>query len=144
MRLSLICLSILFMIASCGGSKTVEGNSKTEKEMYLLIGQGGGFTGAYDEYILYPDGRVEVWDEKEQESVFKGNISKTEASAIFESWAKLSDLQVPAGKPGNMNYRIGFHTNGTVKTFSWSDNQNIDASISEFYNNTFQLLRQAE
>lgn len=145
MRLS-ICISIVLMITACGGAKTVElkQESEIEKEVYLLIGEGGGVTGAYNEYILYTDGRVEVWDEMEQESVFKGSITKKEAAAIFEKWGELSAKEVPNSRPGNMNYRIGYYENGTVKTLRWSDNQVVDDELLEFYRSTFEALKNAK
>ncbi len=145
MRLS-IYISILLMITACGGAKTVDLNDKEEieKGVYLLLGEGGGFTGAYNEYFLYIDGRVEIWDEMEQESVFKGSIPKKEAAAIFEKWEELSAKEVPNSRPGNMNYRIGYYENGTVKTLRWSDNQVVDDELLEFYRRTFEALKNAK
>lgn len=146
MRLSVICISTIIFFTSCGGAKTVElkSDAEPEKEVYLLIGEGGGFTGAYNEYIVYPNGRVEVWDELEQESIFKGNITKQEAAAIFDKWGEIGELGRAGGKPGNMNYRIGYYENGTVKTLRWSDSQAVEDSILEFYNSTYKLLRNAQ
>lgn len=111
---------------------------------YLLIGEGGGITGAYTEYILYPNGRVETWNELEKESIYKGEIEKKQAKKVFEEWQAISDTITPVYKPGNMNYRIGYYNDGEVQTMEWSDNQPVEEPLLEFYSRTFQILRRAE
>ncbi len=142
----IIYVFIAILLTACGGTKSVDVKQRGDnvKEVYLLVGEGGGFTGAYNEYILYPDARVEVWDEMEQESIYKGSVTKKEAADIFEKWGEIGQIEVPNSRPGNMNYRIGYYENGVVKTLRWSDSQAVDEAILDFFNSTYQLLRNAK
>ena len=133
-------IAVSCLLASCGGAKV----SKTESSTYLFLSQGGGVTGKYEGYTLYPDGRVEISEGQEVQPESHGNISKGEAAKIFESWEAIGKQHRMLYKPGNMNYKIIYADGQDIQVIDWSDNQQMDTAIERFFSETFSKLKNAE
>lgn len=127
-----------YLLVSCGSTKVSTPVSST----YLFLSQGGGVTGEYEGYILYEDGRVEATAGEEQGSPTpQGKLSKGETSKIFEAWKLINKENGMPYKPGNMNYKIAHGSGDDMLVIDWSDRQNIDSEIQEFFNDTFRILQ---
>lgn len=133
-----------FVLLACGSNKVSKTLTPLEESTYLLVGQGGGVTGEYEEYILRKSGHVYKWDDMNGKATLKGSLGGEKTEKVFQDWMELSIEGGQPPKAGNMNYRILYHS--TEKTFfiRWGDNQQMSAEIMSFYKDTFGALRQAE
>ncbi len=144
MRSYIIVLIGVLSFASCASKKESNTTKMDEIKGYLIFGQGGGFTGAYQEYILRPNGEVEKWNEREGRSEKTGKIAVEEARTAFDTWATLIEEIGPINtSPGNMNYRITRITDEGEVSIRWSDAKVPSAIVDEYYRKYYLLLLKA-
>lgn len=139
-------LVFLALLVSCGGSKDAPAVDNQEEGTYILVEQGGGVTGLYEEYVLQWNGYIYKWEEGDPNSKTKshGSLSQAETSEVFSSWEKLKAESGTLPKPGNINYRIVYYSKEESYSVRWSDSQNIAPEIQEFFNSTFSKLKNAK
>lgn len=135
-RYSLFALLSVWLVA-CKGTKEIA--QAKDASAYLFLQQGGGITGKYESYKLYQDGRVEQINEGTVESTCR--IDESAANEIFEGWNRVDGNIGMPNKPGNMNYRIEYHSNDKHREISWGDVQPVSDLLQEFFSTSLTTMR---
>ena len=81
-------------------------NVKDDQLRKYCVGKGGGFTGAYDEYILYENGKVFKYDFSYDREIYLKELTTTELVFFLEKIDLLSLEGVAINEPGNMSSYI--------------------------------------
>jgi len=136
---------VLFFAASllaCANHKkmtTPEAEIEAQKVLsdYFVISQGGGFTGAYETYLVQKDGKI-IQLGMQSDSTTYGAMAPETADSLFAALPSLGITERAISPAGNMNYSITTFINGTKKTLSWADMAKPNDAILNFYK--FALL----
>ena len=97
-------LSILIIFISCKPSQQTTENTTTNKR--YAVGQGGGFTGDYTEFILEENGKVYKYDFKYDREVYVKDLEKVDLLYFLERIKELGLEGIEIDQPGNMSYYI--------------------------------------
>jgi len=136
---------VLFFAASllaCANHKKMTAQ-KSEVETqkvatdYFIISQGGGFTGAYETYLVQKDGKV-IAIQNQSDSTYLRTLAPETVDSLFSELPKLGISTKALSPPGNMNYAITTFIDGTKNTLSWADAAMPNEAILSFYK--FALL----
>ena len=133
--------SIIAILLICLACKATKKESAVAHDTFLLLGQGGGFTGRYEEYIIREGGSVEKWNEQNKTSIPLGELGVETTRELFQNWNKLDKQNLKALAPGNMNYRISYVGPQGEITIKWSDAQVPNPQIIDFFKKYYALLR---
>lgn len=133
--------SIIAILLICLACKTTKEESAVAHDTFLLLGQGGGFTGRYEEYIIHKGGSVEKWNEENKTTTPLGKLDTERTRELFKDWDKLNKQNLRGLTPGNMNYRISYVAPQGETTIKWSDAQVPNPQIVDFFKKYYALLR---
>jgi len=137
--------SILLFLISC---KTVEEvkSDITPKGKRYAVGQGGGFTGDYSEYILAEDGKVYKYDFKYDREVFYKELGKADLIYFMDKIEALGLDGIDINQPGNMSYYIEIRVNNTsVNKITWGANSYYPPiELVKFHKELFSKLNEFE
>lgn len=102
----------------------------------LHFGQGGGFTGALNYFILLDDGRLFRKTTRDSSVAFVEKWDKDFVEQMFSSYQLLELNKVDHYQPGDLYYFIEFHSNGKeIHRISWGRPGFSPAdNIVNFYN----------
>ncbi len=134
-----ICI-ILIGLFSCKNSETVTKTDTTLQK--IAVGKGGGFTGAYTEFLLQEDGKVFKKDFKYDRDVFTKTITKEELSYFWNKMEALNLDGVEINKPGNISTYIEIKEGDlSIDKIIWGANSYYPPSnIVEFHKELFKKL----
>lgn len=104
---------------------------------YFIISQGGGFTGAYETFLVQKDGTI-IQLKNQNDSTLIGQMAPEIVDSLFNALPNLVISDRAISPPGNMNYAIITFINGTKNTVTWADAAKPNEAILSFY--TFALL----
>lgn len=143
--IGILSITALFsLLMSCGETKNVATTEQPATEevptSFFIIGEGGGFTGAYEQYKVLENGQVKVWNGEDESTAPLGTLPEKEVSELFQSIQKLNFEGLPF-KPGNMNYSINLVTSEGAQIIQWSDQNFPDVEVVSFYKTTMNLIR---
>ncbi len=90
----------------------------SSQSSYIVFGSGGGFTGQYSVYKLFPNGKVLKGSGRtEMKYLEYSKIKKSEASRIIN---ELNELKIVSfSEPGNMSYFIKLYHDGKETNYTW-------------------------
>jgi len=110
----------------------------------IVIGSGGGFTGAVSQYVIDKTGKIILTNSlKPNDSSLVRVLSEQELQHLYHQLDSIKARNITFSKPSNMYYFVGMTTNdSTQHRITWSDMQLPPAAIKQFYDNTMQLIRQ--
>jgi hypothetical protein len=114
------------LLVSCKSQMT---NYDDYKGKIMVVGKGGGFTGAYDEFSILENGQVYKYSTITKKRLLLGNMKKNFADQIFNNYELLKIGEKNINAPGNMNYFIEFKNGDNNLKSIWSDQK--DESTSE-------------
>ena len=129
------------ILISCKTAEEVNSTSTPQGKRYA-IGQGGGFTGDYSEFILGEDGKVFKYDFKYDREVFFKNVSKADLIYFLEKIEALSLDGMEMNSPGNMSYYIDVREGRTsINKLVWGHpNFYPDKDLVELHKEMFDSL----
>lgn len=109
----------------------------------LRFGSGGGFAGAYTEYLLLENGQC--FKKESLNGTYKsiGKAKKTAAKALFSQWesAKLDTMDFK--HPGNLYYFVAMEVEGQTHRLSWGASGHSAADqLKAFYKACNALIPQ--
>jgi hypothetical protein len=114
-------LTVVFLVFSCKPVEPTTENTANTKR--YAIGKGGGFTGAYTEYILEENGKVYKYDFKYDREVFTKNLGKADLIYFMEKINALGLEGIEINEPGNMSYYIDVRTGkNSINKITWGAN----------------------
>lgn len=127
---TLIIIGLIFLLYSCNKKViyTLD-NLPTER---IIFGQGGGFTGAYVDFIILENGQVFKQNSLTKEMQELDAIKKKRAKALFERVKTVT--ATPIKEPGNMTYSIRYQTADLEQSVTWgSASYKIAEDIQNLY-----------
>lgn len=127
---TLILLSLVFFLISCHTTK-LDPDSYTDKQ--IVFGNGGGFAGAYHEYVLQDSGDIFFKEGIKASYTWIKRLKKEEVDQIFSNYQVLELENMEFNKPGNLYYFIGMKKNGDNHKLVWSDESKPDKNIQLIY-----------
>lgn len=98
-------LSVVIVLLSCKTVKELD-TTKTQQGKRYAIGQGGGFTGNYSEFILSENGKVHKYDFKYDREVYFKDLKKADLIYFLEKIEGLGLEGMEMNNPGNMSKYI--------------------------------------
>ena len=141
---TLIFISLLLLF-SCKTAEEVKSDTLPQGKRYA-IGQGGGFTGDYTEFILSENGKVHKYDFKYDREVYFKDLSKVDLIYFLEKIKPLSLEGIEMNQPGNMSYYIDIRIGRTsINKLTWgSYKYNPNEEIVELHRELFNKLKEWE
>ena len=137
---------ILFLILALYSCKTAEEvkSSESPAGKRYAIGQGGGFTGEYFEFILSENGQVHKYDYKNDREVFFKDLEKIDLVYFLEKLESLSVEGMEINAPGNMTYYIDVRVGkSSINKITWGHyNYNPEKELVDFHKEIFDKLRE--
>ena len=129
------------IILGCKTSEEVKSTVIPSGKRYA-IGQGGGFTGDYSEFILGEDGKVFKYDFKYDREVFYKSISKADLIYFMEKLNALSLDGIEMNQPGNISYYIDVREGrSSVNKIVWGNYKfNPNKEIVELHRELYQNI----
>jgi len=137
-------LSIVLIFVGCKPAEpTTENTAHTKR---YAIGKGGGFTGAYTEYILEENGKVYKYDFKYDREVFIKQLEKSDLIYFLNKIDALGLEGVEINQPGNMTYYIDVRTGkNSINKITWGANQYYPPNeLVDFHKELFNKLAELE
>ncbi len=139
--------SFLLILFSCKTAEEVKSvsNINVDNKRYA-VGKGGGFTGAYDEYILNEDGKVYKYDFKYDREIFFKELSKADLVYLLEKIETLSLDGIEINQPGNISYYIDVRIGkASINKIVWGANlYYAPNNLIEFHKELFTKLSERE
>lgn len=144
-----IFLSIFFSCSSTKSSTDTTSSNKTKtnnSEMKYCVGRGGGFTGDFEEYILYENGKVYKRDFIYERDVFYKELSVLDTEYFLNKIDELSLYGEDINKPGNMSYYLEIRQgNNTINKIIWGAHSYYPPKkLEAFHKEFFEKLKQQE
>jgi len=96
-------------------------NYEDYKGKMIVIGKGGGFSGAYDEFSILENGQVYKYNTITKERLLLGRMKKNFSEQVFNNYKLLKIGEKGNNAPGNMNYFIEFKNGENSLKSIWSD-----------------------
>lgn len=140
----------LLSILLVGGCKTNESATSTTKNEDFLkkiaVGKGGGFTGAYTEFILREDGKVFKRDFKYDREVYLKDLNEIDLNYFFDKKRELGLEGIELNKPGNMSSYIEIKEgNISLNKIVWGARLAYPSpSLINFHNELLKKLSETE
>lgn len=121
--------------------KSLPQNTTTTVKRYV-VGQGGGFTGAYTEYSFSDDGKVYKRDFNYERDVFVKQLSETDLKYFSNQIIELGLATFELNAPGNMSkyFEIRDGENSQNKIVWGANNYNPPQKIVDFHQELYKKL----
>lgn len=114
--------------------------------MKYCVGRGGGFTGDFEEYILYENGKVYKRDFVYERDVFYKQLSALDTEYLLNKIDELSLYGEDINHPGNMSYYLEVRQgNNTINKIIWGAHSYYPPKeLEAFHKEFFEKLRQQD
>lgn len=127
--LTLILIGVVFFLYNCKGTTYTIENLPAKR---VIFGQGGGFTGAYVDFILLENGQIFKQNSLTKQMEELGSIKKKTAQQLFEKVKSVT--MTPIKEPGNMTYSLRYQTAEAEQAVTWGNpSYQVDSTIQEVY-----------
>jgi len=135
----------LILLFSCKTAEEVKSSTPPTGKRYA-IGQGGGFTGEYFEFILSENGQVHKYDYKNDREVYFKDLKKIDLVYFLKKLEALSLEGMEINAPGNMTYYIDLRIGKTsINKITWGNyNYNPDENLVKLHKELFDNLKEWE
>lgn len=111
-------------------------------ENQLVFGDGGGFTGAYQEFLLLENGQVFKSSKRGGTYEEQESIDKKAAKALFKQAASLNLAEKTINDPGNMTYFIHYKDADKTSKVIWGGNQKVvNEEVRLFFNSLKKAVK---
>jgi hypothetical protein len=136
-------LTVVFFIFSC---KPVDQVNTISNIKRYAIGKGGGFTGAYSEFILEENGKVYKYDFKYDREVFIKNLEKVDLIYFLNKINNLALEGIEINEPGNISYYIDVrYGKSSLNKIVWGKNLYYPPNeLVNFHKELFDKLSERE
>ena len=137
-------LSVVVFFVGCKPAEPTTENTANTKR--YAIGNGGGFTGVYTEYILEENGKVYKYDFNYDREVFIKNLEKSDLIYFLNKIDALGLEGIEINQPGNMSYYIDVRTGKTsINKITWGANLFYPPNeLVDFHKELFKKLAETE
>lgn len=134
----LVFIILSFILVSC---KSQMSNYEDYKGKMIVIGKGGGFSGAYDEFSILENGQVYKYNTITKERLLLGRMKKNFSEQVFNNYKLLKIGEKNINAPGNLNYFIEMKDGENSLKSIWSDQKNeTNGELILFYKTAMNYL----
>lgn len=138
-----IYLFLVFTFSACKQNKIIEtpNDSKENKTGYFIVGEGGGFTGLYEQYKIKQNGDIEAYDFNTDAYTLLKKVKESDVEVFFTKIDELELAEVEVNIPGNMSQYIEINYNGIKEhIITWElGSRSVDANIQAFFKESFSF-----
>lgn len=115
-------------------------------ENQIVFGDGGGFAGTYQEFLLLENGQIFKSAKRGGNYEELESVNKKAAKAFFKQAAKLKLEERTKNEPGNMTYFIHYKSgdNKEAKVIWGANGPQIDTDIKMFYNELKKTVKDSK
>ena len=138
MKQAIVLVLMSILVSACKSKVYTLENYPNRK---ITFGNGGGFTGMTDTYVLFENGQL-----FNRQSMVGGemqallNLEKTLVKQIFENFYTLKLHQSILNDPGNMTFFVKMEGPEAVHSLKWGGpNQEANPNIVQYYRNLYAL-----
>jgi hypothetical protein len=124
--ISILIIGTALLLASCQSSETTKtdlySQTSAPSDFQLVIGEGGGFTGQWNGFVVDSTGAVSSWRGTTPEQNVK-RIAKLARQQYEKLWQMIINARyfdIDTTGTGNMTVAMQVTANGTVHRTSWS------------------------
>jgi len=145
MKKTIFALAIILLgFISCKTQENTPATSTTLQK--IAVGKGGGFTGAYTEFLLQEDGKVFKKDFKYDREVFIKTLSKNDLTYFWNKIEGLGLNGIDINKPGNISSYIEIkEENISLNKITWGARSYYPpTNLVEFHKELFKKLAEIE
>lgn len=132
-------LTLFFILSSCNATKfTAENLPETQ----LIFGNGGGFSGLVNQFLLLENGQLFEKKGGSKSFVALSKVRKKHATTIFNQLDSMAFLTMEIDQPGNIYHFIQLKAPGVDHKLTWgkSDHQ-ADSQVESLYKNLRDLVK---
>ncbi|MBL4670037.1 MAG: hypothetical protein HRT73_08095 [Flavobacteriales bacterium] len=135
-------LTVMILLFGCKTAEEVKADTTLTGKRYA-IGQGGGFTGKYSEFILSEDGKVHKYDFNNGREVFFKDLNKSDLVYFLEKIEALGLEGMELNQPGNITKYIDVRIGKTsINKIVWGNYQyNADQELKDFHKELYDKLK---
>ena len=112
-------LLLVVMIATATGCRSKKIKQRDLSAVKITVGQGGGFTGYYTDYIIYGTGKVERYTTKDNTTKEMDRVALDSVRIWVNRIDQINFTGIDLDQPGNMSYYIYFEEPGTLHKVRW-------------------------
>lgn len=135
--------SLLLIVGLVSGCKSTKVGPDNFPDTYLSFGNGGGFMGAYKEYVLLENGQL--YQRNKIDTTFSTTIKlkKRMAKPIFEALNELDFSKVNRNSPGNIYKFMEYNKDGKRYRLVWgsANKAEIDERLNKIYKMSMEEVR---
>jgi len=123
------------------GSLGPDNTDENSDEIHIIVGQGGGFTGAVTTHSLSPAGSYQKKSSLKNLPMKYAKMDQNLTSSMFSEFNKLNLDKIEFHKPGNMYYFVGYRKGEEIKKITWgSPTDTPPAEIKTFYDKFYETI----
>lgn len=143
MNLQPNCNLLLFMLAfsllyTCKTERLMPGNTSSP---YIIVGNGGGFTGMQTSYCLMKDGSVFQIGDNDTTFNFMFKISKDLTTQLFSSYDQLGFKNFQLNDPGNRYFYIEYKDRGINHKILWNSNSPNTKNLKIYHDLVMNVIK---
>jgi len=101
--------------------------AKSNDFIEISLSSGGGYTGMYDGFTMFPDGRVTCWQRKPaggESILWNTKVAQTKTARFAAQLLAIDALNKPLKKSGNALTIVSITTADSTSTWSWNTMKN--------------------
>lgn len=132
-------LTTAILLSMCASSKRYTLEELPEKRLYFTFG--GGFTGEYQEYMVFPNGQLFHRKRVISELPYReyDPIDAKVAKDLFETYEKQEIAKYGYDNPGNMTYTIMAITESDSTSITWGGSEvKPDETVKTYWRRVMQ------
>ncbi len=139
LRILLLFASLVLLV----GCKTYTVDELPSNRLYF--GSGGGFAGAFTEYLLLENGQLFKRESQQAEFVALPKVRPKQAQLLFSNWTEQKMDGQDFQHPGNLYYFLKMEKEGQTHRLSWgSSKYPTPEAIKQFYSSCSALIPKLE
>jgi hypothetical protein len=124
--ISILTIGIGVLLAACQSSETSKPDiyfqTSAPRDFQLVIGEGGGFTGQWNGFVVDSTGTVSSWrgTTPEQNVKHTTKLARAQFDKLWQMIVNARYFEIDTSGTGNMTVAMQVTANGTVHRTSWS------------------------
>jgi len=130
----LICLTPILLLLALTGCQSTKYGPEALPERQLRFGAGGGFAGAYEEYVLLENGQLFYRNAVEKPLTELPAIRPSLAHALWEQAEALPFASNEFERPGNLYHFLEWRDGAGARRLTWGDPARpVDSKVRKLY-----------
>ena len=134
---------IALTLFSCKQKQAIN-NTANENASYFIIGQGGGFSGQYEQFKISSTGIIERFDANSQEYLGLRSLDKKEVKPLFDEIKQLGLYEYELDQRGNMTSYILLpaEKNQAENNIYWPMGEaEVDQGLQSFFDKAWAICK---